>query len=113
MLSDAVVFFKPEDPVKFLLDKLELIKSGKATSLFSPDDLEGIFTSLDVAGKGTISAEQFITGVLLFLPRVVSDSCSHDHAGCWRVCRQLSNPLSRYRSLQATWVRGGFALRSV
>jgi Ca2+-binding EF-hand superfamily protein len=59
-LFNKLILKQPEDPIAFLLDSLEEIKSKKEEQLIQKKDIETMFDMIDINSKGFVTYEQLI-----------------------------------------------------
>eukprot|EP00959_Pyramimonas_sp_CCMP1952_P269369 5631140-Pyramimonas_sp.AAC.2 len=58
MMTASLLYYKPDDPKQFLVDRLINLKCGTGESFFQDNDLKTMFSMFDITGRGTISIDQ-------------------------------------------------------
>eukprot|EP01112_Ceratiomyxa_fruticulosa_P019739 TRINITY_DN652_c0_g1_i4.p1 TRINITY_DN652_c0_g1~~TRINITY_DN652_c0_g1_i4.p1 ORF type:complete len:120 (+),score=18.33 TRINITY_DN652_c0_g1_i4:258-617(+) len=59
-LTTSLIFHKPQDPVKYLIEELKTIQKSKlGLGFFTKEDLITMFSMFDITGKGSITSTQF------------------------------------------------------
>mmetsp|Transcript_39188 Transcript_39188/g.85253 ORF Transcript_39188/g.85253 Transcript_39188/m.85253 type:complete len:215 (-) Transcript_39188:393-1037(-) len=58
MMTAALLYYKPEDPKQFLVDRLVKLKCGNGEPFFLDNDLKTMFSMFDITGRGTITIDQ-------------------------------------------------------
>lgn len=59
-LFNKLILKQPEDPIAFLLDSLEEIKSKKQEQLIQKKEIETMFDLIDINSKGYITLDQLL-----------------------------------------------------
>mmetsp|Transcript_7030 Transcript_7030/g.12156 ORF Transcript_7030/g.12156 Transcript_7030/m.12156 type:complete len:222 (+) Transcript_7030:231-896(+) len=57
-LTSALLYYKPENPTDFLVERLTTLKSGRGEAFFLDSDLKTMFSMFDITGRGTITIDQ-------------------------------------------------------
>lgn len=57
-LTQALVYYRPENPRAFLIEEVRKLQASSTQSLFTGDDLDTMFDMIDVTKQGTISVDQ-------------------------------------------------------
>ena len=85
VLTNAIAYSKPEDPIAFLIEILTNLKknhdNGSSVLVcFNNDDIKAMFTVLDPFNKGKISKEQLEGGMRNFgtnpklIPQIIGEN---------------------------------------